>query len=96
MSLLRREAHHVSILIVLIMRVAVDWILLVLMRGLHRKLRAVKKVRVVAGRAARVVLALESDGVGGVSAEEVLQGHQTRDRWRLWSRGHVMNVGRQD
>ena len=49
---------------------------MIILTRLQRKLGTVKKVRVMAGRAACVVFALESDRVGGVAAEEVLEGRQ--------------------
>ena len=59
--LLRGKAQHVAIIAV-ILQIADRIILLgVMMRGLHRKLRALKKVRVMAWCATRVVLALEGD-----------------------------------
>ena len=74
--LLCGKAQHVAIIAV-ILQIADRIILLgVVMRGLHRKLRALKKVRVMAWRAARVVLALEGDRVGRVTAHKVLQRRQ--------------------
>ena len=94
--LLRGKAQHVAIIAV-ILQIADRIILLgVVMRGLHRKLRALKKVRVMAWRATRVVLALEGDRIGRVTAHKVLQRRQTWDRRRLIGRGHMVNVGRQD
>ena len=94
--LLCGEAQHVAIIAVILQIVDRIILLGVMMRRLHRKLRALKKVRVVAWRATRVVLALESDRIGRVTAEKVLQRCQTRHWWRLIGRGHMVNVGRQD
>ena len=75
---------------------------MIILTRLQRKLGTVKKVRIVAGRAARGVVVVgfgpvEGDRVGGVApAEEVLQGRQAGEVGRgLVPRRHVVDGGGQ-
>ena len=67
--LLCSKTHHVAIIVVILK--VVDRILMGVMRGLQRKLCALKKVRVVAGRATCIILALECYRISRVTTEEV-------------------------